>query len=154
MKKVIQTVCDPGKGNCMQAVIASLFEKEMDEVPDFINLGKEWFTAMTQFYRDNGYPEGLMCFDPNERLELVKEVLEYDGGVNGYWSATVPSQTFPNVMHAVVIDKNMNIVHDPNPNQKALALGPKDIVQIDTVKQDWYITTEGNFKKATSTWKD
>ena len=142
MKRVLQTIVDPGKGNCMQAVIASLFEKELEEVPDFINMGQEWWDAMDDFYKNNGY-DGIMCFDPRDRIELTKKVLEYDGGINGYWDATVPSQTFDDVKHAVVIDKNLNIVHDPNPNQKALLLGPEDIENIYTVNQNWHISVEG-----------
>lgn len=36
MIKVYQTMVDRGHGNCMQAVIASLLEKPLEEVPRFL----------------------------------------------------------------------------------------------------------------------
>jgi len=142
MKKVLQTIAggitSEERGNCMQAVVASLFELELNEVPNFIELGEEWFMEMWDFYRERGY--GLMCFDPKGDIELTKKVLAHDGGVNGYWDASVKSQTFDDgSTHAVVIDKDMNIVHDPNPNQRALKLKPEDILMVYTVKDDWHI---------------
>ena len=45
----------------------------------------------------------------------------------GFFYAIVPSQTFQDVFHAVVIDTDLNIVHDPNPNGSALKLTPDDV---------------------------
>lgn len=71
---------------------------------------------------------------------------------NGYFYATVPSQTFPDVSHAVIIDTELKVVHDPNPNQLALKLRPEDVIQVDTVKDDWYINTDGKF--VIGNWRD
>tara|TARA_R110002012_G_C11506584_1_gene597935 strand:- start:2 stop:451 length:450 start_codon:yes stop_codon:yes gene_type:complete len=138
MIKVYQTIVDPGKGNCMQAVVASLFEKDIQEIPNFINFGTQWWPEIYNYYNCNGY-NGIGCLDPKGRIELTKRALEFDGGVNGFWAAFVPSQTFKDSSHAVIIDKDLNIVHDPNPNQKALLLGPEDITKIDIVHPGWYI---------------
>lgn len=145
MIKVFQDIVDPGKGNCMQAVVASLFERELHEVPNFINFGKNWWPEMYNYYVANGY-QGIQCFSPMDRIELTKKALAYDGGVNGYWAASVPSQTFKDVSHAVIIDKNLNIVHDPNPNQLALSLGPESITEIDTVHTGWCIDEDGKLE--------
>lgn len=147
MNKVYQTVVDPGKGNCMQAAIASLFNKELNEVPNFIELGDEWFLSMDKYYRDNGYPD-VTPFHINRgskkrEVEFVKTVLKHDQGVNGFFYAVVPSQTFKGVTHAVIVDTNLNIVHDPNPNGKALELGPRDVISVDTVREDWHISIDG-----------
>lgn len=140
MKKVFQTVVSGVNGNCQQAAIASLFEKELNEVSDFKADGPsiDFWDGVRNFYEEQGYL--LEFFYPKKGyLEITKEALKADGGINGYFVAGVPSQTFPDKMHAVVIDSDMNIVHDPNPNQKALGLGPEDVIHIETANGFWWI---------------
>ena len=144
MIKVYQTIVDKGRGNCLQAAVASLFEVGLSDVPHFIE-HKDWYTRMAKFYSSKGNYE-IMCLNPNGYLEMTREILEHDMGINGYWCASVPSQTFENSTHAVIIDRDLNIVHDPNPNQKALELNYKDILDIDVVKDDWYIDVNGKLK--------
>lgn len=135
MKKVFQTIVDRETGNCLQAVVASLFEKKLEEVPHFIvDFGDDWFTKMQEFYKEHGN-YNLNILDVAEDVDLAKKALLIDGGVNGYWGATVKSPTFEGCYHAVVIDKDLNIVHDPNPNQKSLSLKPEDIIQIGTIRE-------------------
>jgi len=137
LKKVFQTIVDKGKGNCMQAAVASLFELPLEEVPNFIAFDDKekfpdtnWFIEMNKFYRKNGYTEGITPIHRrgNDTLEQMIAIAKFDGGVNGYLEATVQSQTFPDVYHSVVIDTDLNIVHDPNPNQLALKLTPDDVI--------------------------
>jgi hypothetical protein len=141
MKKVDQVTIDPGKGDCMQAVVASLFERELEQVPKFIELKEEWYMEMDKYFEYNGY--SLTPFYKAETTSsFYLKALKHDGGINGYFYAVVPSQTFPEKMgitHAVVVDVNLNIVHDPNPNRKALKLKPEDIMYVYTNKNDWYI---------------
>ena len=142
MKKVYQSRIERKHGTCMQAAIASLFEMFIEDVPNFIELGEEWFYTMRNFYKERGY--SLCCFNPKERMELTKQVLEIDGGINGYWYASVASINLgPDVTHAVIIDKNMNVVHDPNPNNYGHIYSPEDIISIDMCKDGWYIDVEG-----------
>lgn len=148
MIKVFQTIVDKGRGNCMQAAIASLFEKELKEVPNFIEFGDKWWEVLIKFYADNGY-KNVTPFNPfkkGKELEpYINDLLKHDNGVNGYFYATVPSQTFSDTSHAVIVDTELRIVHDPNPNQLAFNLSPEDVIQVDTVKDDWYINTKGEF---------
>lgn len=148
MKKVYQTVVDKHKGNCMQAVIASLFEKELEEVPNFIELGDTWLLDLLNYFKEQGYPNVGLVNNPkiNKANFSFKEVAKYDGGVQGFFYATVPSQTFKGGTHAVVCNTNLKIVHDPNPNQLALNLKPKDIIQIICV-QNFYIDKNGKIKE-------
>ena len=123
----------------MRAVVASLFEKELEEVPDFKSFGERWFSEMYSFYHKEGCD---ICYFDTQRnpYKLVKEALAYDGGIGGYFDATVNSQTFEDTTHAVVVDSSLNIVHDPNPNQKALKLKPEDVISVMVVnKKKWYI---------------
>jgi len=157
MKKILQTVVDKGKGNCMQAAVASLFEKELEEVPNFKEFdGREDTNGHMELYKymkKFGYYystrrvqkhnfELKKDFPPtDEELEFTKKC---DGGVNGYFYASVPSQTFDDVNHAVIVDTELNIVHDPNPNQRALKLGPKDVIDVISCNDHWHIDLDKN----------
>jgi len=148
MKKIFQTVIDKTKGNCTQAAIASLFELELNDVPNFIEMeNSKWYLEFMAFFVEQGYntptPFNINShsFSKEEKLRILK----HDQGVKGYFYASVPSQTYKGVTHAVIIDQEMNVVHDPNPNQLALKLKPEDILEVDVIKDDWHINTEGEF---------
>lgn len=136
MIKVDQTVVGRGtdanpdepRGNCMQAVTASLFEMNLEEVPNFVESDR-WFYDIWDFYVKNGYnPSYVERRDSN--FKMLHDIAKYDGGINGYFDATVKSQTFEGSLHAVVVDVDLNIVHDPNPNRLALKLKPEDVEAI------------------------
>jgi hypothetical protein len=151
MKKVYQTVVDRNHGNCMQAAIASLLELELEEVPNFIETEKEvdreFDKSMVGWLYKNGY-EPCFIFKARHSTDMLKRIAEFDGGKNGYFYAAVPSSTFENCSHAVIVDKNLNVVHDPNPNQKALELKPEEVEGI-MVMHDMVIGKTGKlFKKA------
>ncbi len=125
MKKVYQTIVDLGKGNCMQAAIAALFDEDLENVPEFIEIGREkgtWLPEFCEFLNERGYDYNGVLFR-NAQLENYKldEVKNLEG-VNGYFYASVYSPKYnPNgdkggVTHAVIVDKDLNIVFDPNPN--------------------------------------
>lgn len=151
MKKVYQTIIDKEHGNCMQAVTASLFEMELDEVPNFIEL-EHWYLEMMDFYKKHGNRE---CNTVSGTLEQMINAAKLDGGINGYFDATVESKIFENGYHAVVVDSNLNIVHDPNPNGIYLDCTPEDVISIQVTsdiiigktgkaftKEEWNNTTE------------
>ncbi len=151
MKKVFQTIVDKGKGNCMQAAVASLFDMELNDVPNFIEFednekypDTNHFIEMNKFYRERGYEEGITYISrrKDDSVEFMIKVAKFDGGINGYLDATVKSQTFPDSYHSVIIDTDLNIVHDPNPNQLALKLTPDDVVGF-VVKSDFIIGKTG-----------
>jgi len=135
MKKVYQTIVDRGHGNCMQAAIASLFEKDLDDVPNFIEF-ESWFSPMYKFLIKNGYDYHGMLHNKNHTIlntpshECFNELkwhrqsimtpkkLYKEQGVNGLFYAGVLSPKYFNwsdqTTHAVIIDRDYNIVHDPN----------------------------------------
>jgi len=142
MKKVLQTIVDKGRGNCMQATVASLFDLELEQVPNFIELKENWFEVMCEFFRKNGCKSLNPFYKSSHTSSFYLDALKHDGGVNGYFYAVVPSQTFApedGVTHAVVVDSELNIVHDPNPNQLALKLKPEDVKYVYVNKDDWYV---------------
>lgn len=121
----------------MQAVIASLFEVELEQVPEFIKLGEQWFWMMRKFFTDHGYPYlGYISRHDGVDTEFLKRVAKFDGGIDGYLYASVPSQNFSDgIGHAVVVDTDLNIVHDPSPTQTSMCLTPDDILDIMVTKR-------------------
>jgi len=129
MKKVYQTIVKKGHGNCMQAVIASLLELNLEEVPNFIEYGDKWYNVFDKFINEYGYCPNYIVGG----IDCLQNVANFDNGVNGYFFGSVNSQTFEGIMHAVIVDKFMNIVHDPNPNERALKLSSNDVKGIYTM---------------------
>jgi hypothetical protein len=133
MKKVFQTRVSKDNGNCAQAVIASLFELGLEEVPDFVSNhhNKPMATEIVKFLNSRGFKAGYVYSD-SKYGKTILDVTSTDDGIDGYFYAVVKSKTFDNGLHAVVVDKNLNIVHDPNPNGECLGLEPKDVIQLLT----------------------
>lgn len=143
MKKVYQSRIEKKHGTCMQSAIASLFELFIEDVPNFIEMDDSWFHSMINFYKDRGYE--LCCYNPQGNIELTKQVLEVDKDIKGHWYATVASICLgSDITHAVIIDKDMNVVHDPNPNNFGHVYSPEDIISIDVCKDNWHIDVNGN----------
>jgi hypothetical protein len=140
---VFQTVIDKGRGNCMQAAMATLFDKNLDEVPNFIEY-ESFFSPMYKLITDNDCEYHGTLFNKNfskllhpiddcfkkvkfsKNYALSKERLYREKGVGGYFYASVLSPKYfkwnDMVFHAVIIDRDFNIVHDPNPgNQNILS---------------------------------
>lgn len=128
MIKVYQTIVDKGFGNCMQAAIASLLELPLNDVPNFKDYKDGWFDPFYKLLKKHGYEYegGLYNYLNNRRLQpnfnSEDRFHELSGmtGVNGYFYACVYSPKYynpddnPPTTHAVIIDKNFNIVHHVN----------------------------------------
>lgn len=142
MLKVYQTITDRTHGNCMQAAFASLFELELQQVPHFRELGDSWFSALWAFLQEQGYEHegtlynradglirGNVTEKYNDRFNIIKDM----EGVNGLFYAAVYSPNYYKesindrnpCTHAVIIDKDFNIVHDPNPLYKDVTKYPQ-----------------------------
>ena len=144
MIKVYQTIVDRGHGNCMQAAIASLLELPLEEVPHFLEHGCDWFEVFYNYLKEHGYNYKGMLHNYNQYRIINKRknvptakvrgnmgrVKKYEG-VNGYFFASVYSPKYydpndsPSTTHAVIVDRNFNIVHDVNPTNKNLKEYPE-----------------------------
>jgi hypothetical protein len=122
MKPVMQSIVCEGEGDCMRAVIASLFDFDLDMVPHFIKYQSphqyfqifwDWLHSIGWDYNGCGYPhsslKAISCGVPNTPKP--------EDSVNGYFYGCVPSRTFDGITHAIVIDTQGLVVHDPNPNK-------------------------------------
>lgn len=133
MTKVFQTIFEKGYGNCMQAVIASLLDKQLCDIPNFKeseNPNMHMFIYLTKLGYDPSY------FESSHGKINLFDILDFDSGIDGYFMAVVQSQTHiddQNIKHAVIVDKHLNIIHDPNPNQLAMKLKSTDIIRVLTL---------------------
>jgi len=140
MKKVYQKILDKYNGDCMQAAIASMLELELNEVPPFVTFGEEYWDVLVKFLKSKGYKLSKWMYNDNydilknptarcykdiENECILTDTLLYGyTGINGLHFASVLSPNNFNykddfwTTHAVVIDKDYNIVHDPNPKYK------------------------------------
>jgi hypothetical protein len=143
MKPIFQTIVDKGAGDCERAAIASLFELDITQVPHFLlfdkmdnflvsynenELGRVCGSSiMWSFLRSLGW-EFNGCGYPHNELELKDSV-------DGFFFASVKSRTYEGQTHAVVIDINGMVIHDPNPNKKWLGVNIKETGDI----LNWYL---------------
>lgn len=99
----------------MQAVVASLLELELCQVPHFrLFPDSIWFNFYYYFMYAAGW-KYVGCSQANNSL------LEDGGWINGYFDACVPSKNYPpemGIVHAVIIDETGLVVHDPHPGKK------------------------------------
>ena len=129
MIPVDQTIIDSTRGNCHQAVVASLLEVELIQVPHFVLYdGDKWFDVYYYFFKAFNYD--YSGFGQPDKRGLKKE-----DSIGGYFDACVKSKTFPDKNHAVVIDLNGVVVHDPNPNKM---WQDKNVLKSGELK-DWYM---------------
>lgn len=132
MTKVYQRNISNIDGDCMQAAIASLFDIRYEDTPAFIKYPDGYAHPLFKLIKDLGYDwNGYLHNAPdkeNLRPEYSLAALHEYRGVNGIFYATVISPKYfdptkdykGQVTHAVLIDKNYNIIHDPNPENQAL----------------------------------
>ncbi len=132
MKPVNQTIVEKGRGDCMRAVIASLFELELQQVPHFLLFGRKWFQIYHHFLWSLGY-EWKGTGYPKED-ELIKQIT-----VKGFISASVPSKTLgARIIHNVIVNSKGLVVHDPNPAkhwQDINVLETGDLQSWDNIKK-------------------
>jgi hypothetical protein len=148
MKKVYQEIIDKDNGDCMRAVIATLLNKKLHDVPHFLGLGDKWFSELYELMKENGYKYSMIinrnhttlcqdqkhfCFKQNKwhyPSIMTKNKLHNHKGINGLFFAGVLSPNYFNLTdgfmanHAVIIDQDYNIIHDPNPEYKGISQYP------------------------------
>jgi hypothetical protein len=123
MKPVFQNKFGHEQGNCLQAAVASILERNIDDVPDFNMSGIGWFEEMYEWAIKEGY--GLLWADErfwNKHLLLnvfAIGIYEVEGTTDLH--AVVCKSVLDEIR---TIDRHdqkewrwrMDVVHDPNPN--------------------------------------
>lgn len=151
MKRIYQRIISPTKGDCFKCCICSLLELDYEDVPNFIELGDNWWLEAYKLFEKFGYELGsCTLMNPNVRyLEnptgfIKKELcdievpdslflpsIKKEDGIDGLFLASVYSPKYSNPnehpiahLHSVICDINFNVVHDPQPEYKDIANYP------------------------------
>jgi len=118
---VNQTIVSKGDGDCTRACVASILELSIEQVPHFLRFKEIWFNHLTSFFWTQGYKfEGTAyLFKPKTGMSRKHcHSLYKTPSIKGFFIATVPSKTFEDIGHSVIINKKGIVVHDPNPNKR------------------------------------
>lgn len=99
-------------GNCFRACVASILDiEDIEEVPPFEDLGKDWYLALWEFLTERGYEcDGCGDFEKWKNFE----------GVDGYYIVGGRSpREWVTKGHAVVYYRG-ELAHDPHPSNEGL----------------------------------
>jgi hypothetical protein len=116
-------VNDPEKGihgDCQRAVIASLLDLPINEVPHFLQLAKgnasDFYDLIDDFLRSKGFALLITASQPKP---MVFSDIDYYHEISG------PSPRGNGLFHAVV-GKNGQVFFDPHPSKAGLAGNPDE----------------------------
>jgi len=112
MTPVFQTEVSSERGDCLRACVASLFDLEISQVPHFLLFGARWHNIFVHFL------QGMGCEFHGSGWAHSHKYPKDHPHFDGFVLASVKSKTLENVTHAVVMDLDGVVVHDPNPNER------------------------------------
>lgn len=141
MKPIKQTKVGED-GNCFQAVIASMLELGLDDVPDFCNLYStfdKWFGKCNNWLSKFGLGIVALTVETKNDYEIIGDNQNYKGCL----IADLKQQHMP--YDHVVIIKNGKLVHDPMPgtNKYKLPFNAFFIVVDDIKKLSGFLKGRG-----------
>lgn len=119
MIPINQTIFEYGNGNCLQAVVASILEVPLENIPHFIELaksrgGESSSQGLWEWAYDNKF-EILY----SSKIEDVPENIKFFIASGESPRSTVDKP----LRHAVVFSKN-GLEHDPHPSKSGLKKDP------------------------------
>ena len=136
MHKVYQTIFSPTKGDCQRAAIASLFELKLEDVPKFQE-AKDFWGACISFIKQKGYEFDGWLYNHKLYPDMVGKCTDLDTlsllpSIKEFYCASVISPTYydkdkpikEQVFHAVIIDKDCNIIFDTVEKYKGIKQYP------------------------------
>ncbi|HBS06849.1 MAG TPA: hypothetical protein DEA96_17900 [Leptospiraceae bacterium] len=117
MKPVMQTKWDGGKGNALQACIASLLEQALDSVPNFID-SADYLKSINDFLKEHGW-----AFLKVE-LKDGRLIFPCASGILCLIAGESPRGDYRHVILARTAQNGFEPVHDPYPEGGNLAGDP------------------------------
>lgn len=121
MVPVYQEVLNDGNGDCLRAAIASLLEVPLSAVPNFMDLphnsDEEFWINFYAFLGVFGYSD--YPYFVGDKKWIFDNLDGYS--INGGTLVLVQDWGM-DVLHAVCVDKEGTIIHDPNPNSKGTGM--------------------------------
>jgi len=112
----LQTVLEAGKGNALQACVATLLGvRRMEDVPDFVKeKGSAYMEALDEFL-DNNFPKLALV-----KVDLVEEKLKFRvaTGTRCLLAGKSPRGDHKHVVIATIASDGVSFhfLHDPHPN--------------------------------------
>ena len=120
MIPVMQKALHPTKGDCLRACVASLLNKNINEVPNFTalfpddNVNFGYWELFYYWMWHHGY-----LIETHDDIRDIEDDYE---GINGYTIVSVMS-TLKDKSHACIYSiKDKKIAHDPDPEQLVMKL--------------------------------
>lgn len=119
MVPIFQQIVDKGRGDCFKCCVASIFELDYDQVPNFIEDKSDHMDNVAAKWLDQfGYK--TVSLSLNDKYDIYR--IDWVLAEGLFCVLSVPSQKFPGGSHAVVgkfagkdNSYELKIVHDPNP---------------------------------------
>lgn len=111
MIPIDQTIVDAGRGDCVRACVASILEVPITAVPNFSDAPEGLFHSV---YRATLHGYGWIVCDAAHPKGVA---LWYGRGIDGHFVASVPSRNIEGGTHAVIINEDGLVVHDPSPHK-------------------------------------
>lgn len=106
-------------GNCLQTVVASMLDLEVDEVPHFA-VYVDWFAAMRRWARSRDGDFTYFEFPVPEQYAAGWAAIQAWGrGHQAHVLLSGPSPRGP-FWHIVVGNVDLEVVHDPHPSRAGL----------------------------------
>ena len=109
-KKVYQTEFKKNKGNALQACIASIFDKEIDDVPNFIEF-PSYAEEIEDFVQQNFQLTFVKINLPNGELDFEVKHAPFVLA-----AGKSPRGNFKHVVVGQIIGKIVQLAHDPFPD--------------------------------------
>ena len=107
MKPIDQTIFGFKKGNCFQACVASIFEREINDVPEFMGDGVDSFYDNLRKWEGVTGLKFINITVGDEDIDIIK---------NCFVIAAGPSPRDKKKNHACIY-YNGKMVHDPHPDK-------------------------------------
>lgn len=141
MKLIHQRIIDERRGDCIQCCLCSLLDLNYEDIPDLFSSGVMgfWYSVeraledngywiRTELYNpiiDDLYKPTDYCFNPRPKFDdeySLDRLSEYEGVNRLYIGIVLSPKYFKwyddlwSATHAVIVNEDCSIVHDPNPN--------------------------------------
>ena len=117
MNKIYQN-----SNNCLQCCISTIYDYNLNNIPDFSKNPIKWINKLKTFFKKE--------FDINVYFEYNINNLSNEKLLNNYFICVIPSIYIKDGSHAVVIDENLNIIHDPNNDNYLYSYSKQNIIYV------------------------
>jgi len=110
MEPIKQTIFGKPNGNCLAACVASIFEVDLEEVPNFGEWKSYWIDELRKY-----------CIEKHNMYPLILQPMTYDGKEKvkypGYYIASGPAAR--GLLHSVILFDG-KLAHDPHPDNSGI----------------------------------